>query len=69
MASCPKCGRTKLRKDKAGRRKCRRCGFLRGLMLRDRSARPMFGPWLPEDFVCAETGTQDDRHLQLAGSI
>lgn len=28
MASCPKCGRAKIRKRKDGRKKCRRCGFL-----------------------------------------
>lgn len=27
MASCPSCGRTKLRKRPDGRRKCTRCGF------------------------------------------
>lgn len=37
MASCPKCGRTKLRKDrKTNLRKCPRCGFLRGIANRNR---------------------------------
>jgi ribosomal protein L37AE/L43A len=28
MASCPKCGRAKIVKSKAGFRSCRRCGVL-----------------------------------------
>ena len=28
MAACNKCGKPRVRRDKQGRRKCRRCGFL-----------------------------------------
>lgn len=37
MASCPKCGKPKLRKDAFNRRRCPKCGILRGPEGMDRS--------------------------------
>ena len=37
MASCPKCGKPKLRKDAFNRRRCPKCGVLRGSQNMDRS--------------------------------
>ena len=36
MASCLKCGLAKLRRDKLGRRKCRRCGVMPSAKFLDR---------------------------------
>lgn len=43
MADCHKCGAGKLRKQRDGRRKCKRCGFLPGRKLLDRSGENFLG--------------------------
>ena len=40
MASCPKCGKRRVRKNRFGFRKCRRCGVLRGIPGYDRCGVP-----------------------------
>lgn len=41
MASCPKCGRTKIKKNrKTGLRQCRRCGSLPGPEQKNRCGVP-----------------------------
>lgn len=40
MASCLKCGKAKLRRDKQGRRKCRHCGVMPSAKQLDQGGNP-----------------------------
>lgn len=51
MASCIRCGQSKLRRDKLGRRKCKRCGVMPSAKHLDRGGnkRPP-----PQPIICEE---------------
>lgn len=42
MASCPKCGKPRLRKDTMNRRRCPRCGILRGPTNMNTAGEPIY---------------------------
>lgn len=50
MASCPKCGKPKVRRNKLGQRKCKRCGCLPSNKFLDRGGNPMFPK--TRDLIC-----------------
>ena len=65
MGSCLKCGRAKLKRDKLGRRKCKRCGFMPSGKFLDLGGNPTDKTWdvLPESPI-PYCSAENARHVR-----